>query len=84
MNSVSEENLDIKVATNSNPYNKLHFYFETLEHGTIDDSEELEDAVQCITEYNGDDSTYSSAACENSVNDIDIVVEFKSDFMHTE
>lgn len=84
VSSISEEDLDIKVATNSNPYNKLHFYFETLEHGTIDDSEELEDAVQCVMEHNSDGSTYSSVVRESAVNEIDMIVEFKSDFMNTE
>lgn len=35
-----------------NPYNKLHFYFDVGEHSTIDDRNELEQAMNTITQSN--------------------------------
>ena len=71
-------------------YNKLHFYFDVEEHGTIDDVGELEKAIDAIPKPEANQgketgiSTYNLNNNTQESNEVTITVEFESDFMETE
>ncbi|MBO5356175.1 MAG: S8 family serine peptidase [Clostridia bacterium] len=69
-----------KITTNENVYNKLHFYFDNEEHSTIDDVAELTNAVNSLK---ANSSQLNAKDISNTTNEIEVTVEFDSNFMQT-
>ena len=70
--------------SDDNIYNKLHFYIEEEEYTTIDDAEELTCAIDSMLEEDSKSTTYEVAKEKTSSREINITIEFESDFMQTE
>lgn len=80
---VSAEENDVpdnETATVDNPYNKIHFYFNNEDHTIIDSSAELQEAVSSITS----NANTMARSGEPTNSEIDVSVEFASDFMETD
>lgn len=65
---------------NGNELNKIHFYFDNPQHSIIDDREELSKAVKEVNCLENTMPMRSSGIFDN----IQITVEFESDFFNTE
>lgn len=79
---LAEENAapDNETATVDNSYNKIHFYFNNEDHTVIDSSAELQEAVSDITSS----AKIRGRSGEPTNSEIDVTVEFASDFMETD
>ncbi len=71
------------VGENKNNYNKIHFYFDKEEHATVDDPEELTVAVESLKTVNSDASINSNGDSAIAEDEIQVTIEFESDFMNT-
>ena len=69
---------------NKNNYNKIHFYLNKEEHTTIDDKSELTEAVMSFTSNDSKLCTAEAEKIEAKEENIQITVEFDSDFMDTD
>lgn len=78
----AEENAvpDNETATVDNPYNKIHFYFNNEDHTVIDSPAELQEAVSEITSS----ANTRTRSGEPTNSEIEVTVEFASDFMETD
>lgn len=67
-----------------NIYNKIHFYFGESEHDTIDNLDELTEATELLNRSNYDNNAYNINNLTETHNEVQMTVQFESDFMQTE
>lgn len=82
--NINESSAEETVGNNENVYNKIHFYFDESEHGTIDDIDELESAVLSVSAQDGVALLVNTDVNQDIENEITVTIEFASDFMETE